>query len=40
MGLIERMLHGQWPEHEFLVVPPHHRVVARYDEDIVSAEPV
>lgn len=40
MGLMARMLQGDWPEDAFLTVPPRHRVVARYDESIIAAEPV
>lgn len=40
IGLIERMLNGEWDAREFLVVPPGHRVVADYTENIISAEPV
>lgn len=40
MGLIHRLLHGQWSAEEFLVVPPGHRVIARYDEGIVGTEEI
>lgn len=40
LGMIRRLLHGEWNDEEFLVVPPRHRVVAKYDERIVHAEPV
>ncbi|MBI3664659.1 MAG: DUF1638 domain-containing protein [Acidobacteria bacterium] len=39
LGLFERLLAGRWNEQEFLVVPPGWRVAARYDEDIMVAEP-
>lgn len=40
IGLIQRLLSGQWPEEEFLVVPPGHRIVGVYDmEEVVSARP-
>jgi hypothetical protein len=38
--MIERLLNGDWNESEFLVVPPGHRVVARYDEGIISFEAI
>jgi hypothetical protein len=40
LGLIRRMLDGEWDEKEFLVVPPGFRIVAKYDEGIIAAEPV
>lgn len=40
MGLLQRLLAGQWDEREFLVVPPGFQVVAKYDEGIICAEPV
>lgn len=40
MRLIEKMVGGDWPEEEFIVVPPGHRIVAKYDEGIVDVEPV
>lgn len=38
MTLIERLVHGNWDEDGFLIVPPGHRIVARYDETIVGVE--
>ncbi len=38
MRLIEGLVNGQWDPDEFLVVPPGARIVARYDEGIISAE--
>jgi hypothetical protein len=40
MGLIERLVNGPWNDTEFLVVAPGFRVVARYDESVMSTEPV
>ncbi|MBI4024794.1 MAG: DUF1638 domain-containing protein [Verrucomicrobia bacterium] len=40
MSMIQRLLDGQWDNKEFLVVPPGHKVVARYDEGIITAEKV
>jgi hypothetical protein len=40
LALIRRLVDGPWDEREFLVVPPGHKVVARYDEGIVTSEPV
>jgi hypothetical protein len=39
MSLMERFINGQWDDGEFLVVPPGFRIVARYDEGIIDAEP-
>ncbi len=39
MGLIRRLLHGEWHADEFLVVPPGWRVVARVNERIIDAVP-
>lgn len=38
MGLIQRLVDGVWKESEFLVVPPGHRIAARYDDAIIQAE--
>jgi hypothetical protein len=38
LGMIERLLSGNWDAKEFLVVPPGQRIVARYDEGIISTE--
>ncbi len=38
--LIDMLISGNWPETEFLIVPPGHRVTALYDYDeVVKAEP-
>lgn len=39
LGLLQRLLDGQWDEKEFLVVPPGFQIVAKYDEGIIAAEP-
>lgn len=39
MQLIERLLNGPWDDADFLTVPPRHRVVARYDTNILATEP-
>lgn len=39
MRLIEKLVSGDWDPEEFLIVPPGHRIVARYDEAIVGIEP-
>lgn len=38
MGLIKRLVDGDWAGEEFLVLEPGYRVVARYDETILTAE--
>jgi hypothetical protein len=41
MALIEALINGEWDEGKFLVVPPGHRVVARYGDDcVIGAEKV
>ncbi len=39
LSLIQRLVDGRWDEAEFLVVRPGERVAARYEEDIIAAEP-
>lgn len=38
MGLILRLVNGPWDEKEFLTVPPGQRVVASFDEGIITTE--
>ena len=38
MSLLQRLVDGDWNEGQFLVVPPGWRVVAKYDEGIITAE--
>lgn len=38
LRLIEGLVNGQWNNDDFLIVPPGGRIVARYDESIVSTE--
>ncbi len=40
IGIIERLVSGLWDEKEFLVVPPGHRIVPTYDENIIGTERV
>jgi hypothetical protein len=40
LRLFHQLVNGDWPEDDFLVVPPGHRLVARYDEQIIHAEPL
>jgi hypothetical protein len=37
IGLIQRLVDGEWDAKEFLVVPPGHRIAASYDDGIVKA---
>jgi Protein of unknown function (DUF1638) len=39
MGLMERLVNGDWNEEEFLIVPPGFRIVAKYNEGVIAAEP-
>jgi hypothetical protein len=38
LTMIQRLVHGEWNDREFLVIPPGHRVVAKYDAGIIAAE--
>ena len=38
LALFRRLLSGDWQD-DFLMVPPHHRIVATYNDDIVAARP-
>jgi hypothetical protein len=40
MRLLHQLVNGEWNSDEFLVVHPGFRVVARYDDSIIEAEPV
>ncbi len=40
LGLFEKLLFGQWDEHDFLVVPPGWRVTVTYDTDVIGKEPI
>jgi hypothetical protein len=39
LSILERLIAGTWDDEDFLVVPPGHRVIATYDERIITAEP-
>jgi hypothetical protein len=39
MRLIHNLVNGRWDERDFLQVPPGWKVVAKLDENIISAEP-
>lgn len=40
LGMLRRLLNGQWDKKEFLIVPPGFQVTATYDEGVIRAEPV
>ncbi|MCY3021168.1 MAG: DUF1638 domain-containing protein [Planctomycetota bacterium] len=40
MGMIQRLVNGQWDDKEFLVVRPGHRIVASFDDGIIAAEKI
>ena len=40
MTMIRRLVNGNWSDADFLVVPPGWRIAARYDDAIITAEPV
>lgn len=37
LSMIQRLVNGEWDEKEFLVVPPGRRIIATYDDGIISA---
>ena len=39
MRLLEKLLNGDWPEADFLVVPPGHKVIVTNDEQVIAAAP-
>jgi hypothetical protein len=39
ISMIQRLVNGEWNPKEFLVVPPRHRVVASYDDEVIKAVP-
>ncbi|HEU0138088.1 MAG TPA: DUF1638 domain-containing protein [Bryobacteraceae bacterium] len=39
LTLMQSLVNGEWPESDFLVVPPGWRIAARYDDSILAAEP-
>jgi hypothetical protein len=40
MSLLKQLLAGHWPDNDFLMVQPGQRMVACYDDGIISCEPV
>lgn len=40
LSLFQRLVDGQWDDKDFLVIPPGHKLVAVYDENIIRAEKV
>lgn len=40
LSLLQRLVDGRWNAEDFLVVPPGCRVVAKYDDGVIAAEPV
>ena len=39
LGLIRRLVEGEWPAADFLIVPPGHMIRPTYDDTIVGAVP-
>jgi hypothetical protein len=37
IGLIQRMVNGEWNPKEFLVVPPGQHIEASYDDGVIKA---
>lgn len=40
LGIIQRLVNGDWRDAEVLVVPPRHKLIAKHDEGIVAAAPL
>ncbi|MCX6927650.1 MAG: DUF1638 domain-containing protein, partial [Verrucomicrobia bacterium] len=40
MVLLQRLLDGEWPDSDFLVVRPGHRVIVTNDEKVIGAAPM
>ncbi|HNQ91211.1 MAG TPA: DUF1638 domain-containing protein [Verrucomicrobiota bacterium] len=40
LGLLQRWINGEWNPAEVLVVPPHHELVASFDDLILGCQPV
>lgn len=40
LGLLNRLVSGEWDQEDFLAVAPGHRIVARYDDSIMGTEKV
>ena len=38
LNLFERLVAGGWTDDDFLVVPPGHRIVVRYDDSVIGLE--
>lgn len=38
LTLFRQLVNGEWPEADFLVVPPQHRIRATYGDDIIGIE--
>jgi len=39
LGLLRRLVNAQWDPEDFLVVKPGEKIVVRYDDSIIAAEP-
>ena len=38
MGLLTKLLEGEWPETDFLVLRPGQKVISTNDEQVIGAE--
>jgi hypothetical protein len=38
IGLVQRLVNGEWDPKEFLIVPPGHRIVPSYAESVIASE--
>lgn len=40
LGLMRRLLDGEWDEEDFVIVPPGHQLIAAQDERVLEAAPI
>ena len=40
LGLLQKMVDGDWPEADFLIVQPGQKVVATFDEKVIGVAPI
>lgn len=40
LGLFQRLVNGDWPDNDFLVVQPGQKVIATFDEQVIGVAPI